>query len=260
MAQKNKTSKPKRKRKDSNKLQTPEVLPPDTVSSEGAQQNIPQLLDHTTMDSTSVVEISIMHNENYSAEIIRGIMNSDSFSRLMALKESGDLDGFLEAGKRHITDICRAIDALKTHTDKFAVLGMIRVGKILNEITAEGQKINFAVIEGYGINPINRRSMFILAEITGIIKLLLAKNNIPVITMPVQTWKKYCRIVSDKKKVDYYVNEVEYRFGKKFNTTDEADAFMIYLALKEISEKTCALTKTDIRIKEELRKILGEDK
>ncbi len=112
-----------------------DVLPPLVGLSDPQQQKLPAIiLDNAMMDSTSVVEISLMHNENYSPEIISTIMKPDHVSNLLSIKDSGDLPSFLNQGKKYIIDICRGIDSLEVHTSMFVVLAMVQIGRILNEI------------------------------------------------------------------------------------------------------------------------------
>ena len=106
-----------------------EVLPPFT-----GQDNISDVLDLIPMDSTSVIEISLMQNQNYAPEILQRIKNSQHMTDLLAIRERGDVDTVLHIGKVYIIEICRDIDSLKTHTSMFVVLAMIKVGMILNEI------------------------------------------------------------------------------------------------------------------------------
>lgn len=112
-----------------------EVLPPLVGLSDHEPQKLPAvILDNAMMDSTSVVEISLMHNENYSPEIISTIMKPDHVSNLLSIKDSGDVPSFLNQGKKYIIDICRGIDSLEVHTSMFVVLAMVQIGRILNEI------------------------------------------------------------------------------------------------------------------------------
>lgn len=90
-------------------------------------------LDSAVMDSTSVIEISIMQNENYAHEIISNIMKPAHVEDLITLKQT-NVPEFLSAGKKHIIDICRGIDSLETHTSMFVVLAMMQIGRVLNEI------------------------------------------------------------------------------------------------------------------------------
>lgn len=111
-----------------------EVLPKLIGLSDHQPQTLPAIFDNATMDSTSVVEISFMHNENYSPEIISTIMKPDHVSNLLSIKDSGDVPSFLNQGKKYIIDICRGIDSLEVHTSMFVVLAMVQIGRILNEI------------------------------------------------------------------------------------------------------------------------------
>lgn len=107
-----------------------EVLPPFT-----GQDNLSDVLDLIPMDSTSVIEISRMQNQNFAPEILQRIKSSQHMTNLLAIRERGDVDTALHIGKVYIIEICRDIDSLKTHTSMFVVLAMIKVGMILNEIS-----------------------------------------------------------------------------------------------------------------------------
>lgn len=123
-----------KKRDKPYKPKTVEVLPKLIGLTGSEPQNLPAILDHAMMDSTSAIEISFMHNENYAPEIISKIIKPDHVSKLLAIKNSGDVPGFLNEGKKHIIDICRGIDSLEVHTSMFVVLAMMQIGIILNEI------------------------------------------------------------------------------------------------------------------------------
>jgi len=126
--------KPLKKREKPYKPKQVQVLPPLAGLSGPQPKNLPVILDQTMMDSTSAVEISFMHNENYAPEIISNIMKPDHVSNLLTIRNSGDVPEFLKEGKKYIIDICRGIDSLETHTSMFIVLAMIQIGRILNEI------------------------------------------------------------------------------------------------------------------------------
>jgi hypothetical protein len=126
-----------------------EVLPPLT-----GQDNLSDVLDLIPMDSTSVIEISLMQNQNYAPEILQRIKSSQHMTDLLAIKERGDVDTVLHVGKVYIIEICRDIDSLKTHTSMFVVLAMIKVGMILNEISIalgnDRSKYSIWVRENFG--------------------------------------------------------------------------------------------------------------
>ncbi len=113
---------------------TVEVLPKLIGLTGSEPLNPPAILDQTMMDSTSMIEISFMRNENYAPEIISKIIKPDHVANLLAIKNRGDVPEFLAEGKKHIINICRGIDSLEIHTSMFVVLAMIQIGRILNEI------------------------------------------------------------------------------------------------------------------------------
>lgn len=132
--QNNKPVKEKLKVAKERKKKKAEVLPKLIGLADHQPQTLPAIFDNAMMDSTSVVEISFMQNENYSPEIISTIMKPDNVSNLLSLRNSGDVPSFLNLGKKYIIDICRGIEHLEVHTSMFVVLAMVQIGKILNEI------------------------------------------------------------------------------------------------------------------------------
>jgi len=144
----------------------------------------------------------------------------------------------------------------KPLADEYALVNIHDMLNVMvNELYADGEEINFAIIEGYGVNLKKRNSMLFMGEVIGVIRLTLTLHDIPIITMPIQTWKHYCRIESKKSLIRKYLDEVYQKFNMEFDTTDEADAYMMYRALVNISKKTKSLSETDIKIKDQLRKI-----
>jgi Holliday junction resolvasome RuvABC endonuclease subunit len=125
-------------------------------------------------------------------------------------------------------------------------------------------KIDLGIIEDYRFNMSATTSLTILAEIAGIIKYTFESFNIPLIIMPIQTWKKYSiergkRLfkVTKKDKAEY-IDYVKEKYNKIVETPDQADAYMIYFALKQIVEKKENLTDTDKRIREQIKQIIKE--
>jgi len=111
-----------------------EVLPSIQGQVNPSTDNLPEILDLIPMDGTSVIEISLMQNQQYAPEILQRIMNSEHMKDILSLREMGDVSRVLYVGKTYILEICRDIDSLKTHTAMFVVFAMIKIGMILNEV------------------------------------------------------------------------------------------------------------------------------
>lgn len=127
---------------------------------------------------------------------------------------------------------------------------------IYTEIVFEVKYLDLVMIEGYGNNPKNRRSVFAMAEMTGIIKLFFEQKGIPVLTVPVQIWKANAIRLTKSKTTDTdYLKAVKNRYGKLFKTTDEADAFMIYDGVKTLCKRTKFLTPAERKLKENITEI-----
>jgi len=124
------------------------------------------------------------------------------------------------------------------------------------EAILDEDHFHFGLIEGYGFNPENKRSMVPMCEIAGVIKLAFIHAGVPIITMPIQTWKKLTIGRIDKKKVAAYLRAVKVKYNREFSNTDEADAFLIYQAAKKICKMTKGLTSTMEKIKARLEQII----
>jgi len=89
------------------------------------------------MDGTSHFEISVMENENYSAEIIKKTKKAFSLNKLRKFKKKKK--AMLKEGEKQIIDLINGINALNTHTNMFEVLFYANIGIILDEI---GSSVN----------------------------------------------------------------------------------------------------------------------
>jgi hypothetical protein len=79
-----------------------------------------------------------------------------------------------------------------------------------------------------------------LAEVGGLLRGLFNARKVPIIEVPIGTWKMVTGISMKKGRADYesdYLNEVTKKFGARFKTTDEADAFLLYQCVKISGEK-----------------------
>lgn len=92
------------------------------------------------MDGTSVIEISIMGNEDYSTEIVQDTPTTLSeFEKLVVLKTQ-DGAKFLKEAEKRILKLWHGVESLTAHTDLFLVRFQIEMGKILNVVEDFFQK------------------------------------------------------------------------------------------------------------------------
>lgn len=120
---------------------------------------------------------------------------------------------------------------------------------------------DIGLIEGYGFNPKNRKSIIPMCEIGGVIKLIFNNALIPLITIPVMTWKtltigKYK--IDKRKNPDEYLRMIEFKYEKSFESIDEADAFLIYISAKEIGKRTKYLTPSMKKIRKQISDIIAK--
>ena len=96
---------------------------------------------------------------------------------------------------------------------------------------------DLVLIESYSFGSYSS-AVTVQAEIGGIIRGIFSGYKVPIIEMPIQTWKAITGIRMKKgtllEKSDY-LNKVQEVVGYRFETTDEADAFLMFWSLKEIS-------------------------
>ncbi len=93
------------------------------------------LTDPLSMDGTSVNEISIMENNNYSIEILMDVDKIYNLDKIKELsKNKDDNREFLKEAKRQVIEIGRRIEHIDCHTEMFIVKSLIKIGTILNEV------------------------------------------------------------------------------------------------------------------------------
>jgi len=93
---------------------------------------------------------------------------------------------------------------------------------------------DMAIVEGYPFSMEASRSAHAI-ETGAIVREALTAENVPVLVMPIPLWKAAVRLKLPKKGRsnggdENYLSEVERHFGRRFGTTDEADAFLMYRA------------------------------
>ena len=121
---------------------------------------------------------------------------------------------------------------------------------------AKERKWDFACIEGY--DPVAKGSQsFIQHEVGGCIRAAFAAHDIPIIIMPIMTWKAVTGFRMSKKtqknKRDYR-NALLERFGYDIDTDDECDAVLIMIAIAYITRGIKRTEKSDL-IKENFHKL-----
>ena len=120
-------------------------------------------------------------------------------------------------------------------------------------------KYAFGLIEGYAYNTSNRQGLYNLIEMVGVIRLCCSNYSVPLVTIGISTWKamtiKHMKKNNKNQKL-YYIETVATKYGKRFSTTDEADAYLIYTAAKDLCKKTKGLSDAQRKIKKEIITIL----
>lgn len=68
-----------------------------------------------------------------------------------------------------------------------------------------GQQFDYGLIEDYAFNPKNKKSIIPLAEVGGVIRLVFYQSGIPLVVVPVQTWKSLMSVnqIDKQKKVSF---------------------------------------------------------
>jgi hypothetical protein len=121
--------------------------------------------------------------------------------------------------------------------ERIALLGLF--AKHFARVAKE-TKWDLCLIEGYSFGS-HSSSVTVAAEVGGIIRASFSAFGIPIIEVPPMTWKSITGLaklkmpkVSVQNKRDYLNYCIE-TFGFTFDTTDEADAFYIFLATMQAS-------------------------
>lgn len=125
--------------------------------------------------------------------------------------------------------------------------------KMCEIVSANQFDLGFIEMGTITVNPIGAVSLF---EVSGVIRLACAQHNIPMITVPIPTWKSLTiGVRTDKKNKTRYLSLVKQKYGIEFKTTDQADAYMIYCAIKEISQHAGKLTDAQQKIYNQISEI-----
>ena len=114
-------------------------------------------------------------------------------------------------------------------------------------------------IEGYWL--VHPRGMTIEPEIVGVIRLVFALAGIPLITVPIATWKSIVKIgVDKKKKPAEYLRVINHRYMKQFELVDEADAYLIYIATRYIARHTKTMSKAATKVRNQIKEVMEGNK
>jgi hypothetical protein len=124
--------------------------------------------------------------------------------------------------------------SLKEYPDRLRVLAKyaIHFTKL-----CKGTAFDLLVIEDYQPGSKGTQAR-VAGEVGGVIRAIFAAHQVPVIEIPIMTWKGLLKFnlpktsVSDKSE---YINECLKRYGVRFQTVDEVDAFLFFQALKKCS-------------------------
>lgn len=117
---------------------------------------------------------------------------------------------------------------------------------------AKSEDWDLVVIENYSFGS-HSRSITVQAELGGIIRSIFSGYKVPIIELPIPTWKALTKLKSNKQKKDVYLNEVCNKFEYRFKTTDEADAFMIFYSIRKISQGKAG--KIGLNVKHDLEEL-----
>lgn len=116
-------------------------------------------------------------------------------------------------------------------------------------------KFHFGLIENYGYNPKQMKTFILMCEISGVIRLAFKQCETPLIAIRPMTWKSQTigtKINYKKKDPDKYIQLVGEKYGKFFANTDEADAYLIYMAAREIAKNDKLVSKSVQSIKKQI--------
>jgi len=101
--------------------------------------------------------------------------------------------------------------------------------------------------------PMLNRGQDQLLRIAGVIECSIARYLIPVVRVPVQTWKSITGMneINKKKDPEKYKKLAKEKYGKEFETLDELDAYLIYVCSQLLLQKT-DLTKAARKVRDQI--------
>ena len=135
--------------------------------------------------------------------------------------------------------------------DRLEILGKYK--KHFTELV-ESNNWDFLCVEDYSFGS-HGNAVTTQAEVGGIIRGCFAAEGVPIIEMPIQTWKAVTGVrlkKGTKKDNKIYTETIIKSYGVNFDTTDECDAYLMYITLKTISS---GMTDKGFEIRKQLQTI-----
>ena len=124
------------------------------------------------------------------------------------------------------------------------------LGEIAREFRDKAQYYDVLLIEDYAFSRASQ-SVSKNGEVGGIIKGNFAYYGKTIIEISISTWKSICnfRMKKDTAKTKAaYIDAVYNKFGIHFDSTDSADAYMLYYSCKQILEGKAKDTEATARL------------
>lgn len=148
-------------------------------------------------------------------------------------------------------------DVIQLKGDRLEVMG-----KMLLRFANEAKGFDLLIIEDYAFGG-KDRSVTVQAEIGGIIRACFAARGKPIIEVPISTWKAHAGIKLPKDGPLWksnYLNAVAEKFKLRYQTVDEADAFLLYATVRAAAQhKIKGPGAASINLKLEQFKINAQD-
>jgi hypothetical protein len=118
-------------------------------------------------------------------------------------------------------------------------------------------KYDFGLIEDYSFNFKKKYSIIPMVEVGTAIRLAFIHNRVPLVAIHHKIWKALTLKVEDKENNrDIYFELIKQRFGKVFDTTHEAEAYLIYQSARILFNTELNLTEAMEKVKKKLNNIL----
>ena len=137
--------------------------------------------------------------------------------------------------------------------DRYENLTVLR-----NQILGWGRKVNLAVVEDYPYSIPAGQAAYAI-EAGAVVREALAEQRIPIVVMPIETWKALTigrMPKTSKAEKQRYVDQVQLQYGTRFEDVDAADAYLIYKALHSIWTGAARETDTTRRIREQVQVVI----
>jgi Holliday junction resolvasome RuvABC endonuclease subunit len=121
-------------------------------------------------------------------------------------------------------------------------------------------KPDVGLVEDYPFGIKNTRSLTTVAEVGGVVRAAFGACGVTVLEIPIQTWKQITIGHMPKDNAahrDAYLARVTERYHRRFGSTDEADAFLMYEAMRVIWRTSKATSETWRKLRKEMAFIVG---